>query len=41
LQSAFFIIFCHYEEEFETIPYDGFAAGICGQLSGIKLRKNF
>ena len=23
-----------YEEEFEIIPYDGFAAKICGQLSG-------
>ena len=23
-----------YEEEFEIIPYDGFAAEICGQLSG-------
>ena len=27
---------CHveYKEEFEIIPYDDFAAGICGQLSG-------
>ena len=23
-----------YKEEFEIIPYDDFAAGICGQLSG-------